>query len=94
MSTSYDNDSEGFLFEDTDPSGLGPESLQTFVKACIGTEGCWEVSSYSRWMTNPHGMHDDYLYTAQGAPASLGVKVVRVVDALYRSAKSKLLETI
>ena len=41
-----------------------------------------------------HDMHDDYLHTAQGAPASLGVKVVRVVDALYRSAKSKLLETI
>lgn len=43
--TPYDEqpEAEGFLFENTDPGGLGPESLQSFVDACLGRP-TWKVS--------------------------------------------------
>lgn len=72
-STPYDDEAgaEGFLFENIATGGLGPESLQTFVKACLGEKNCW-----------------------RGCDPEIGVKSVRIVDAFYRSAKSKKMELV
>jgi len=35
----------GFLFENTDKEGLGPESLQEFVVGCGGGDGCFVGAS-------------------------------------------------
>lgn len=42
--TPYDGceGSKGFLFEDIAQGGLGPESLQTFIKACREEADCWK----------------------------------------------------
>ena len=73
FSTPYDDEasSEGFLFENIAKGGLGPESLQTFVNACLGEKNCW-----------------------RGCDPEIGVKSVRIVDAFYRSAKSKRMELV
>ena len=73
FSTPYDDEAsgEGFLFENIAQGGLGPESLQTFIKACQGENDCW-----------------------RGCDAEIGVKSVRIVDAFYRSAKSKKMEIV
>ena len=54
----------GFLFENYDAAGTGPESLQAFIDACNGMEA------------------------SAGVGARVGLEVVRVLDAMYRSARS------
>ena len=54
----------GFEFENTDIDGIGPESLQNFVDACLG---------------------EAYF---PGADATVGLKAVATLDAMYRSALS------
>ena len=69
----YDAESNaaGFHFENIEKDGMGPESLQTFVRACLGEEGCW-----------------------RGCDPALGHMTVKVINALYKSAKSKMLEIV
>ena len=55
---------DGFRFENYEPSGTGPESVQAFIEACRGRE------------------------PFIGVGASVGLEVVRSLDAMYRSARS------
>ena len=55
---------DGFLFENYEAEGTGPESLHAFIDACNGRE---------------HFV---------GVGHEVGLDVVRVLDAMYRSAKS------
>jgi predicted dehydrogenase len=55
-----------FYFEDLNQDGDGPNSLQSFIRACNN--------------------HEDYYV---GADSHLGLKTVRVLDAMYRSHVTK-----
>ena len=58
----------GFLFENYESAGDGPESLQAFVDTCNGRQAF------------------------VGVDARVGERVVSVLDAMYRSAKSGKVE--
>ena len=52
------------LIQDSNMDGIGPNSLQNFIKACRGEE------------------------YYPGATATVGLKAVAVIDAMYRSTLS------
>lgn len=64
----------GFLFENYEDAGLGPESLQAFVAACRARKA-GSGDAAAMW---------------NGCDAAVGSRVVALIDALYRSATSGL----
>eukprot|EP00440_Ansanella_granifera_P032735 gb/GFBE01035515.1/.p1 GENE.gb/GFBE01035515.1/~~gb/GFBE01035515.1/.p1 ORF type:complete len:162 (+),score=46.65 gb/GFBE01035515.1/:1-486(+) len=60
----------GFYFENTAKDGTGPESLQSFIAACLGKP------------------------TFNAADANVGLKVVQTIHAMYKSAKSGVMEPV
>jgi predicted dehydrogenase len=64
----------GFEFENLDTEGTGPESLQSFIQACLSN---YDNSSEAR--------EDVYV----GADSLVGLRAVQVLEAMYRSHHEK-----
>ena len=61
----------GFYFESLSQEGTGPESLQSFIDACLGNK---------------------HYYV--GADATVGLRTVQILEAMYRSNASRKLEDV
>ena len=62
----------GFEFENYESEGLGPESLQSFVRLCQPPGALTEESS------GPNSWN--------GCDSAVGARVVSTIEAMYRSA--------
>ena len=66
--------SDGFLFEDGEMEGLGPGSMQQFIKACHLSVQAHEAGE----LPLPSKLND----------VNVGLRTVQIIEALYRSARS------
>lgn len=78
---------DGFYFEDGEPSGTGPGSMDAFLEACKRSSRRFEQSLAGRSNESNEEVHEvnDSL---------VGLRTVQIIDAMYRSSVSGVPELI
>jgi predicted dehydrogenase len=78
---------DGFFFEDGDPSGTGPGSMNAFLDACRASSHRFEKSLSDHI---DESMEETFVVN----DALVGLRTVQIIDAMYRSSLSGLPEVI
>lgn len=72
---------DGFYFEDGDPSGTGPGSLDAFLDACKASS-----SRFEQYLAHHgHGCESQSLLVDDSL---IGLRTVQIIEAMYRSSVS------